>query len=52
MAAPVAERRVLALRADFKWAPRAGQLVAAVSTEAEHAICIGKVVGRSEAYGM
>src|SRR5690242_5596082 len=42
MAASVAERRVLALRADLKWAPRSGQLVAAVSAHAEHAIVIGK----------
>lgn len=42
MAAPVAERRVLALRADFKRATRPRQLVAAVSAHAEHGTLIGK----------
>jgi len=39
MSAPVAQRRVLAVRADFERAPRSGQLVAAVSAQAEHATC-------------
>jgi hypothetical protein len=39
MAAPVAERRVLAVRANFERATRSGQLVTAVSAQAKHATC-------------
>ena len=41
MSATIAERRVLALRADLKRTPRSRQLVAAVSAHAEHATYIG-----------
>jgi hypothetical protein len=46
MTALVAERRVLALLADLQRASRSGQLVAAVSAQAEHAICIGRASRR------
>jgi hypothetical protein len=48
MAAPVAERRVLALRTDFERAPGSGQLVAAVSAQAEHATSIGRLNAGTE----
>jgi hypothetical protein len=49
MAAPITERRVLALRTDLTRSPRTRKFIAAVSAKAEHRTGIGRDGGRAEA---